>query len=71
MQTYVKYEESKAGQARLGQIRKALIAKGVNEATAFREAPLILRREFLSGGSAPASGNKTNPLSFYDKQTAS
>jgi len=60
MQTYVKYEESKAGQARLGQIRKDLKAKGVDDATAFREAPLILRREFLSGGSAPLVKAPTN-----------
>tara|TARA_R110002020_G_scaffold107277_2_gene249261 strand:- start:153 stop:2831 length:2679 start_codon:yes stop_codon:yes gene_type:complete len=67
MQTYVKYEESAAGKSRLGQIRKDLKAKGVDETTAFREAPLILRREFLSGGSAPlvkAPSNRPDIATF-------
>jgi len=69
-QTYVKYEGSKAGKARLSQIRKALIDKhGMDEATAFREAPLILRREFLSGGSAQSAGTPTKSLSSIIPKT--
>lgn len=51
MQTYVKYEDSDAGKARLAQIRKGLIKRGMKDADAWRQAPIILRNEFLKGSS--------------------